>query len=154
MKANTNTKRKRVNSRWISSLACASYSYQYGRSPFSRLSRFMTIPALDAWNSKVLCQRSAASGHGVDSAADLGVFDQRRSVIWLTPCVDHQASLAAPVFVLGRSSNPVDIRCRVAASEHCPEKVIQCSSRKLAVANNQDHGKLIDRIGWRESLAK
>src|SRR5687767_6819433 len=62
-------------------------------------------------------QGSAGGGQGVDAAGHGGIFDQRRGVVRLDAGVDHQRAAAAPVLVLAKGPEAVDVAGRIAARE-------------------------------------
>lgn len=58
--------------------------------------------------------------------------------------VDDEASMAAPVFVLGEGVNSVDVGCGIAARENGPEEIVQGSTHKRCVINQHDQRESVD----------
>ena len=58
-------------------------------------------------------QRTAGRGQFVDPALDLGIIDQRRSVVRLDPRVDDQRAGAAPVLLVDEGTDSLDVGGRI-----------------------------------------
>src|SRR5262249_46302726 len=74
-------------------------------------------------------QPSAGTPQGVNTFAYRRVLDQRRGMMRLDPCVDHQCSLATPVLLSDEGADPADVRRRVGARERHPHEVVQRTRR-------------------------
>ena len=89
-------------------------------------------------------ERSTRRAQRLDPPRDGRVFFQRRRVVRLDACVNHQRPRAAPVFVPRARPDAVDVHCRIRAGERHPQPVFQRMGRKVAVVH--EHHQAENRV--------
>ena len=90
-------------------------------------------------------QWTALGEQRIDSASDVRVFDQRRSVVGFAAGVDDERASAAPMLLMDERAEAGHVSSRVRASECRPQPIIDRSRGKLAVIDECDERERVDR---------
>ena len=93
---------------------------------------------------------AAGGGERVDAALDRGIALEGRGMVWFDASVDNQRACAAPVFLLDRRVDPLDVGGRVGAGEGDPDEVSQALRDEVAVVDDHDEREGADRVIMRD----
>src|SRR5687768_6774724 len=67
-------------------------------------------------------------------------------MVWLDSSINHKGAMAAPVLLAREFVDPIDVVRGIRARERRPEEIAQRLSNKLAVVDDDNHAKPIERM--------